>query len=174
MHLLPPSLLLFCHLALSTGSPSPPLLTSDYAISLAPRNTLFFRQLTDLQTFDAALGGVRASSITNSGVPDRPFAVDGNYFSDFQSAAQRSCDEQFQGCQLLANGQGQDGQGKGKGKGKGKGGAGPLTVDMCNQQKEKCTAAQQQARVQDFKTGVPSTNIGPDPLFSDFDLICER
>ncbi|KAJ4333919.1 hypothetical protein N0V95_009311, partial [Ascochyta clinopodiicola] len=122
MHLLPPTILLFTHLALSTGSPSPPLLTSDHAISLAPLHTLFFRQLTDLQTFDSALGGVRASSITNSGVPDRPFAVDGNYFPDFESAAQRSCDEQFQGCQLAANGQdgkdGKDGKSKGKGKGK--------------------------------------------------------
>ncbi|KAF9693845.1 hypothetical protein EKO04_008214 [Ascochyta lentis] len=176
MHLLPPTLLLFCHLALSTGSPSPPLLTINYAISLAPRNTLFFRQLADLQTFDAALGGVRASSITNSGVPDRPFAVQGENFPDFQSAAQRSCDEQFQGCQLLANSGGgqQDGKGKGKGKGKDDGGAGKLTVGMCDQQKEKCTAAQQTAKVQDFKTGVPSSNIGPDPLFPDFDLICEE
>jgi hypothetical protein len=102
---------------------------------------LFYRQMKDLQTFDQALGGIRASSIMNSGIPDRPFAVDGNNFPDFANAAQRSCDEQFQGCQQMANSQG-NGSGGGGGKGKGKGrdngngnGNGGLTVDMCSQQK---------------------------------------
>lgn len=40
-----------------------------------------------------------------------------------------------------------------------------VNADQCNQ-------AQQTAQVQDF-TPVASTNIGPDPLFPDFDLICE-
>ena len=38
---------------------------------------------------------------------------------------------------------------------------------------EKCNNAQQTATVQDFTQGVASTNIGPDPQFPDFDLICE-
>ena len=112
-------------------------------MSLVPRNTLFFRQMKDLQTFDQALGGVRASSIMNSGIPDRPFAVDGNNFPDFATAAQRSCDEQFQGCQQMANSQGngggngengEGGKGKGKGRDNADGNAG-LTVNMCNEQK---------------------------------------
>jgi hypothetical protein len=38
---------------------------------------------------------------------------------------------------------------------------------------DRCLAAQQTAQVQDFQSPVASTNIGPDPLFPDFDLICE-
>ena len=38
---------------------------------------------------------------------------------------------------------------------------------------DQCNSAQQSAQVQDFQTGVASTNIGPDPQFPDFDLICE-
>ncbi|KAF2625306.1 hypothetical protein BU25DRAFT_423387 [Macroventuria anomochaeta] len=171
MYPLPLSLLLFCQLALATASPSPARISSDFAMSLVPRNTLFYRQMKDLQTFDSALGGVRASSIMNSGIPDRPFAVEGNNFPNFATAAQRSCDEQFQGCQAMANSQGNGGRGKGKAKGRDSGGE--LTVTMCDQQKEKCNQAQQTAKVQDFQTGVASTNIGPDPLFPDFDLICE-
>lgn len=38
---------------------------------------------------------------------------------------------------------------------------------------DQCKSAQQAAQVKDFQTAVASTNIGPDPLFPDFDLICE-
>ncbi|KAF1346349.1 hypothetical protein EJ07DRAFT_169912 [Lizonia empirigonia] len=69
---------------------------------------------------------------------------------------------EFQGCQGVANGAGGGGGGKGG-----------LTVGMCDDQKAKCNTAQQQAKVKDFSQGVLSTNIGPDPLFPDFDLICE-
>jgi hypothetical protein len=104
--LLPTTLLtlLFALPALSHASPQPALVGSDYAISLIPRHTLFLRQLADLQTFDQALGGVKASAITNSGDAQRPFSVDGSTFDKFESAAQRSCDAQFQGCQRAANG----------------------------------------------------------------------
>lgn len=98
----------------------------------------------------------------NSGIPDRPFDVGGSSFPDFKTAAQRSCDEQFQGCQKMANsaggggGGGSDnggnngnnnnggGDGKRDGKGSkdgGKGGKkradgdGKLTVNMCDDQK---------------------------------------
>ncbi|KAF1928637.1 uncharacterized protein M421DRAFT_5098 [Didymella exigua CBS 183.55] len=183
MHALPPTMLILLFLALTStcaSTPAPPLLGSDYAISLMPRHTLFYRQTADLQTFTAALGGVRASPITKSGIPDRPFSVGGNSFPDFASAAQRSCDEQFQGCQQLANAKGGGGGGgakdkdKGNGKQEGKKGAnGDVTVDMCGAQKDKCSQAQQTATVKDFKTPVASMNIGPDPLFPDYDLICE-
>ncbi|KAH8730117.1 hypothetical protein GQ44DRAFT_572893, partial [Phaeosphaeriaceae sp. PMI808] len=65
---------------------------------------LFLRQVGNLQTFEQALGGAKASSITNSGDPQRPFSVDGDTFDSFDSAAQRSCDNQFQTCQRTANG----------------------------------------------------------------------
>jgi hypothetical protein len=38
---------------------------------------------------------------------------------------------------------------------------------------DQCNSAQQSAQVKDFNTAVASTNIGPDPQFPDFDLICE-
>jgi hypothetical protein len=37
----------------------------------------------------------------------------------------------------------------------------------------QCKSAQSAATVRDFTTAVASTNIGPDPNFPDFDLICE-
>lgn len=131
-----PLLPLLLPLTTATASPSPPILpATSPALSLVPYHTLFYRQLSDLQTFTAALGGVRASSITNSGIPDRPFEVGGDNFPDFESAAQRSCDRQFQGCQEMANsngnGNGGGGDGDGGGKGKGKG----FTVGMCGEQK---------------------------------------
>ncbi|KAF2035432.1 hypothetical protein EK21DRAFT_106961 [Setomelanomma holmii] len=209
---LPPTLLalLFALPALSHASPSPALVGSDWEISLIPRHTLFLRQLSDLQTFSSALGGTRASAITNSGDSSRPFSVDGQTFDSFASAAQRSCDNQFQACQSAANGNGngnqqnqassnrngqsqnnnnnqnnqqnkdrkqkskrQDGKGNGGGNGIEKRQNGGLTVNQCDQQKDQCNSAQQSATVKDFNTAVASTNIGPDPQFPDFDLICE-
>ncbi|KAH9881330.1 hypothetical protein IAQ61_000053 [Plenodomus lingam] len=38
---------------------------------------------------------------------------------------------------------------------------------------DACKQAQQAAPVKDFESAVASTNIGPDPEFPDFDLICE-
>jgi hypothetical protein len=105
---LPSTLLafLFALPALSYASPQPALVSTDYEISLVPRHTLFLRQVSDLQTFASALGGTKASAITNSGDKERPFSVDGDTFTDFNSAAQRSCDNQFQACQNAANGNG--------------------------------------------------------------------
>lgn len=181
MHILPPTLLTLLYLTLTptcASSPSPPLLSTDASISLWPRDLLFYRQLKDLQTFDSALGGVRASSIMNSGIPDRPFDVGGASFPDFQTAAQRSCDEQFQGCQKAANAQGGGGGGGGGGSngGDGKGGkeggkgrkradgdAGKLTVNMCDDQKGmllKCSAkrAAEQDSTRDAVTDVRQTS----------------
>lgn len=157
MHILPPALLtLLFTLTSAAASPAPPLLDTDHAISLWPRDMLFYRAVKDLQTFDSALGGIRASSIMNSGIPDRPFDVGGSSFPDFQTAAQRSCDEQFQGCQRMANSAGGGGGGSSDGKRDGKGtdvgrngkdggkggkkregtaGNGKLTVNMCDDQK---------------------------------------
>lgn len=104
--MLPPSLWMLVAFALPTltsSSPSPPYLVGDDFTHLMPRHTLFFRQTSNLQSFDNALGGIRASPIQNSGDPKRPFSVDGNTFPDFDSAGQRSCDNQFQGCSRKAN-----------------------------------------------------------------------
>ncbi|KAF2794738.1 hypothetical protein K505DRAFT_324555 [Melanomma pulvis-pyrius CBS 109.77] len=156
---LPPPLLalLLPFLALAIASPQPPLVSA-HDTFLIPRHTLFLRQATDLQTFNGALGGVAASPITNSGDSKRPFAVDGDTFPDFKSASGRSCDNQKNGCSEAANAQGNKGT---------------TTVSDCDKQKDQCTAAQSSAKVQDFTTGVASTNIGPDPAFPDFDLICD-
>lgn len=131
MHLLPAPLLTLLFLSLtSAASPSPAFLSSadNHSISLVPRHTLFYRQLKDLQSFSGSLGGVRASSIMNSGIPDRPFQVEGSNFPDFATAAMRSCDEQFDGCQRMANSKGGGGGGggvsaKADGNGGGNGGA---------------------------------------------------
>ncbi|OAK95806.1 hypothetical protein IQ06DRAFT_196550, partial [Phaeosphaeriaceae sp. SRC1lsM3a] len=204
--------LLFALPAFSYASPQPALITDDYMMSLVPRHTLFLRQLSNLQTFDSALGGASASAITNSGDAERPFSVDGQTFDSFDAAAQRSCDNQFQACQGAANGNGNNGNGgnqantnnggnnrngnnnnnnggnnrnqnqnqnQGNGnRNRGRGmvevnETGQLTVNQCDQQKDQCKSAQQSAQVKDFQTAVASTNIGPDPLFPDFDLICE-
>jgi hypothetical protein len=50
---------------------------------------------------------------------------------------------------------------------------GGTTVNDCDKQNDECKSAQSSAKVQDFTTGVASTNIGPDPAFPDFDLICD-
>ena len=122
--LLPTSLLTLLHLALPAlchASPQPRLITSDWEQSLVPRHTLFLRQVSDLQTFTGALGGTKASPITNSGDAKRPFKVDGDTFTDFDTAAQRSCDNQFQGCSRAANA---NGNGNGNGNGGGNNGNG--------------------------------------------------
>ncbi|KAJ4294454.1 hypothetical protein N0V90_008145 [Kalmusia sp. IMI 367209] len=123
-----------------------------------PRHTLFFRQSSNLQTFDQALGGFAASPIENSGDNERPFRVDGDTFPDFQTAGQRSCDNQFQKCSQAAN---QGGNKSG------------FEVKDCDTQKGQCNDAQQTATVKDFQSAVATKNFGQDPDFPDFDLICE-
>ncbi|KAF2441406.1 hypothetical protein P171DRAFT_71506 [Karstenula rhodostoma CBS 690.94] len=163
MHPHPLHLHLLTALALPTltlTSPSPPYLIGDTFTHLIPRHTLFFRQSTNLQTFTAALGGFQASPIENSGDKERPFSVDGDTFPDFDTAAQRSCDNQSQGCNKQANEAGN-------------GNEGGFKVSDCDEQKGKCNEAQKSAAVKDFRTGVASENIGVDQEFPDFDLICE-
>lgn len=78
------------------------------------------RQAANLQVFTSALGGATAPAITNSGDPDRPFAVDGDTFPDFATASNRACDNQKNACAKIANEGGQrDGE---------------LTVGECDRQ----------------------------------------
>ncbi|KAF1964977.1 hypothetical protein BU23DRAFT_40198 [Bimuria novae-zelandiae CBS 107.79] len=141
------------------SSPSPPFLTNDSFTHLVPRHTLFFRQAANLQSFQGTLGGTEASPITQSGDSERPFSVDGDTFPDFDSAAQRSCDNQAQKCKDKANSKGKKGK--------------RLEVGDCDAQRGKCLDAQKSATVKDFQKGVASVNIGKDESFPDFDLICD-
>ncbi|OCK81940.1 hypothetical protein K432DRAFT_325301, partial [Lepidopterella palustris CBS 459.81] len=153
---LPLTLLILTLLTPLPTSASVAIVVPDSAIHLMPHNTLFARQVSNLQTFNGSLGGP-AAAITNSGDPKRPFEVDGSTFTDFQSAAQRTCDNQANTCSNAANAAGN------------KGG---FTVSDCNTQKTACESAQASATTQSFVT-VQSQNIGPDPQFPDFDLICD-
>ncbi|OGM41402.1 hypothetical protein ABOM_010039 [Aspergillus bombycis] len=54
------------------------------------------------QTFTGTLGG-SAPAVTNTGDPERPYGVDGDTFTDYESAASRSCNNQFNSCQKIAN-----------------------------------------------------------------------
>ncbi|CAI6338258.1 unnamed protein product [Periconia digitata] len=178
--MLPPTLISLLLLSLSThattASPSPAIVLDDY-IHLMPHNTLFFRRQaspSNLQTFTQSLGGVSALPITSSGNAERPFEVDGDTFNDFATAAQRSCDRQANACSKAAN----DGGNK------------EFKVNDCDQQKNACNDAQKSATVTSFGQAdanagggggnnnngagvIASTNIGPDPQFPDFDLICD-
>jgi hypothetical protein len=128
MKMLPPSLIVLVFAAipaLSYASPQPALVSDEF-MHLIPRNTLFFRQVNNLQTFTQSLGGFSASPITNSGDDKRPFNVDGDTFTDFNSAAQRSCDNQFQQCSQTANENG--------------GNKGAFSVSECDTQKRMLSA----------------------------------
>lgn len=111
MKFLPPpllSLILMALPALSYASPQPAIVPDEY-LYLMPRNTIFYRQVNDLQTFTGNLGGASASPITNSGDPKRPFSVDGETLTDFKTAGQKSCDNQANKCSQAANAQGNKG-----------------------------------------------------------------
>lgn len=154
-----------------------------------PRHHLFFRQLTDLQTFTETVGGVSASAITKSGDDKRTFSVDGETFTDFDTAAKRTCDVQFDGCQKKANEPGSKGVlsvsdcDAQKGEfltslllgwvGRDKGSCRCLGGMRANECIGRCNDAQQTARVKDFQSSQPAENIGPDPDFPDFDLVCD-
>ncbi|KAK4117460.1 hypothetical protein N656DRAFT_764676 [Canariomyces notabilis] len=105
---------------------------------------------TNLQVFTGALGGVRASPIVNSGNPERPFEVDGDTFRDYQTAANRACDNQKNACADLANN-----------------GTGAFSVGECDQQTERCKSAATAATV---------TSFSPPVLVSSndqFDFFCD-
>ncbi|PMD32268.1 hypothetical protein L207DRAFT_590562 [Hyaloscypha variabilis F] len=80
---------------------------------------------TNLQTFTGALGGIAADPITQTGNAKTPFAVDGDTFTDFATAATRSCNNQHNSCAQAAN------AGDNK----------SLTVGQCDTQQTNCEAA---------------------------------
>lgn len=78
------------------------IFTSLFA-ALALSAPLVSRQ-SNFQTFTAALGGIAATPVTDSGNADRPFQVKGDTFVNAGAALQRSCDQQFNACANKANG----------------------------------------------------------------------
>ncbi|KAF1936155.1 hypothetical protein EJ02DRAFT_438714 [Clathrospora elynae] len=80
----------------------------------------------NLQTFSAALGGIAATPVVDSGIADRPFQVKGDTFVNIGAALARSCDQQFNACANKANG-----------------GDKTLSVGQCSTQKDQCDATNQ-------------------------------
>ncbi|KAI3397811.1 hypothetical protein diail_10344 [Diaporthe ilicicola] len=103
----------------------------------------------NLQTFTGALGGIKADPVTNSGQSDRPFEVDGDTFTDFASAAQRSCDNQKNKCAQVAN----------------SGSNAGFEVSACDSQDTQCKNAINTATQTAFLT-LASSN-------AEFDFFCE-
>ncbi|KAM7220993.1 hypothetical protein V8F06_003555 [Rhypophila decipiens] len=110
----------------------------------------------NLQTFTGSLGAP-PSAITETGDPKRPFGVDGSTFTDFESAANRACDNQKNECAQIANNQG---------------GNGAFSVNECDRQQEQCKAAAKQAEAQ-----VPTATASAEATFfssnAEFDFFCE-
>lgn len=80
---------------------------------------------TNVQTFTGALGGATADPILTTGNTVRPFSVDGDTFTDFPSALERSCANQHNACADIAN------SGKNSG----------VTTAECETQQTSCLAA---------------------------------
>ncbi|KAH8882693.1 hypothetical protein GQ53DRAFT_831337 [Thozetella sp. PMI_491] len=125
---------------------------------LLPRQTV-----QNLQVFSGSLGGIKASAITNSGDTARPFEVDGDTFTDFQSAANRACDNQHNSCANAANSK-----------------QGTFEVGDCDKQDTSCKAAANTATQTSFQntgnTGGTGTSTGQGVLVSsnaEFDFFCD-
>lgn len=82
---------------------------------------------TNLNTFTGAIGGIAADPITSTGNSKDPFEVDGSTFADFQSALNRSCNNQHNACASAANASGDK----------------SLTVGDCDNQQTQCMATTQ-------------------------------
>ncbi|KAM7208846.1 hypothetical protein V8F20_000724 [Naviculisporaceae sp. PSN 640] len=144
------------------------LLAGIFLLSTASASTIDFRPEfrmglvaprqggRNFQTFTGALG-VPPSAILETGDPKRPFGVDGDTFTDFESAANRACDNQKNECAQIANSQG---------------GQGPFSVNECDRQQEACKAAARQAEPQ-----VATPTVSAEATFfssnAEFDFFCE-
>ncbi|KAL3470820.1 hypothetical protein BJX99DRAFT_238611 [Aspergillus californicus] len=72
------------------------------ALAFDPLGVVYEVAHLSRRDFDGTLGGA-APAITETGDEERPYEVDGNTFTDYDSAAQRSCNIQFDNCQRAAN-----------------------------------------------------------------------
>ncbi|KAF2672589.1 hypothetical protein BT63DRAFT_131398 [Microthyrium microscopicum] len=125
----------------------------------------------DLQSFTGALGGVKAPSITMSGVSSQPFAVEKMTFGDFTTASMKTCEMQRTMCQQAAGREGTQPTGSAKTSAKPKSGVGPNTAfdaSDCDTQLTQCQTAQKSAPFQTFNLD----NLGVDPNDSDYELLC--
>ncbi|KAL1892886.1 hypothetical protein Sste5346_006779 [Sporothrix stenoceras] len=117
---------------------------------LASANVLMPRAAaTNLQFFKGALANIQAPAIAQSNDATRPFAVDGDTFTDFQSAVDRSCDNQHNSCADTANSQKSS----------------SFTVGDCDTQDTQCKAASSSATQTAF-TELTSSS-------SEFDFYCD-
>jgi len=121
------------------------VLSSSYEADFA---NIFLRSSTDLQTFTEALGGATAPSITNSGDSQRPFEVQGNTFTDFESAGSRTCSIQHNDCADMSNNK-----------------TGDFTVGQCDTQQTACLSAQASATATSFQVLVSQD--------ANFDYFCD-
>ncbi|KAL2210194.1 hypothetical protein CC79DRAFT_484605 [Sarocladium strictum] len=118
-------------------------LAGQWRMGLRPRQAS-----ANLQAFRGALAGESAPGITNSGDPERPFEVDGDTFTDFESAVNRACDNQKNACAEQANNGGAD-----------------IEVSDCDSQSDECKDAGRSATETSFDAVVSSD--------ADFDFICD-
>ncbi|EHA46301.1 hypothetical protein MCOR27_010846 [Pyricularia oryzae] len=106
------------------------------------------QQARALQVFDKALGGAKAQEITQSNDEKRPFQLGGDTFTDFKSAADRSCDNQKNACAELSNSKKID-----------------APVSECDRQNTECKAAAASATQTAFNALVSSN--------AEFDFFCD-
>ncbi|KAI6381796.1 hypothetical protein MCOR25_001027 [Pyricularia grisea] len=106
------------------------------------------QQVTSLHFFDKALGGAKAQDITQSSDEKRPFQVGDDTFTDFKSAADRSCDNQKNSCAELSNNKKID-----------------SSVNECDQQNTECKSAAATATQTAFNSLVSSN--------AEFDFFCD-
>ncbi|KAH1287397.1 hypothetical protein KXX16_001130 [Aspergillus fumigatus] len=118
----------------------------------------------DLQYFAGALGGA-APAVRSIGDSERPYGVSGNTFTDFESAAQRSCNEQFDSCQKIANTDR----------------SASFSLQDCQDQLKRCmsvSTAQAMAAGINHPDSASDTTAGPIaqttiPYDDEFDLVCD-
>ncbi|KIH94652.1 hypothetical protein SPBR_06155 [Sporothrix brasiliensis 5110] len=116
---------------------------------LAAANVLKPRAATNLQFFQGALSNIAAPPISQSNDATRPFSVDGDTFTDFQSAVDRSCDNQHNSCANAANSQKSS----------------SFSVGDCDTQDTKCKAAASSATQTAFTELTSSSD--------EFDFYCD-
>ncbi|CAK7226705.1 hypothetical protein SBRCBS47491_006320 [Sporothrix bragantina] len=117
---------------------------------LAAANVLLRpRAVANLQFFQGALANIPAPAISQSNDVTRPFSVDGDTFTNFEDAINRSCDNQHNSCADAANSQKTS----------------SFTVGDCDTQDTKCKAAASSATQTAFTELTSST--------SEFDIYCD-
>ncbi|PBP24913.1 hypothetical protein BUE80_DR004159 [Diplocarpon rosae] len=105
------------------------------------------RAESNLQTFSSALGGASAEPITSTTDERRPFAVGANTFTDYASAAVRTCNNQKNACVRIANGEDNPTG---------------ITISDCESQETECTGVA--SSVDPSTIGAAAPPAGTDPV----------